>query len=360
MRRRVHSTKSVIVAAALVVASAACSSDSPERTAPQSAADSAERPEAEGGHSSLVSLALDTVWSTGGPEDKDAMAFGVLADATLDAQLNVYLLDRATLNVHVLSRSGGYSRSIGRSGRGPGELSNPLALQHDGGHTLFVLDEMNGLLIIDTDAADLRTSRSIRLPFPATDFCLMNERIIVYGSHRGHTVHELSASGDVLRSFGEYQGPSEHPRHQPAYNNYGKIACFPDADVVVTTTRFFPVVSAYQFATATLLWSDSLPGFVPYGVVTTPEFYSIGQHQSGSDKQYVLRPLSISHVIAQSIRETDANELIKTCVYSLANGTCDVHSTTLPALVAFRDGYAVSVTESDYWYAALWKLQLLQ
>jgi hypothetical protein len=306
------------------------------------------------------SASLDTVWAKGGPESEGEMAFGILADATIDAQLSTYLLDRATLNVRVLDREGNLRRVIGRSGRGPGEFSRPLAVQHDGEHTLYVLDDVNGLVAVDTDATDLKGSRSFRLPFPASDFCFMGDRIVVYGAHDGHPLHVLSAAGEVLRSFGEYLGPREHPRHQPAYNDLGKVACFPDAGVVVTTTRYFPQVSAYNVKTTELIWRDSMPAFVPYAVIADERFYSIGQQQQGSDKHHVLRPIDASHVLVQSKRVTASGDEIKSCVYSLRQPHCEKMQADFPSLVASRGGYSVALAEDEYSYAALLKVQLRQ
>jgi hypothetical protein len=304
----------------------------------------------------IAKIELDGVWEKGGPDGVGAEEFGILVDAALDAKLNAYILDRATSSVKVFHRDGRFLRSIGRSGHGPGELSDPLAMVHDRVHTLYLLDRVNGLLVVDTDPSDPRSSRSIRLPFIASDVCVFGNNLVAYGSHDGHPVHVLSASGELLRSLGEYVGPKEHPQHLPAYNDIGKVACFPDAGIVVSTNALFPYISAHRVADGKMLWSDSLPGFVPYGVVTTPKAYSIGQHRWGSDKQYVLQPVDENHVIVQSRRLKDQVEVIKTCVLNIHRPGCVTQTTGLPALMSISAGHSISIRENEYWYAALWRV----
>jgi hypothetical protein len=362
-----------------LVAQGGCKADTPRGAPPRAASmQAAERKtlvEASAARAQVASskprnrlLQSTVVWTRGGPSGKGIEEFGRLIDGALDADLNVYLLDRSTSTIVVLDSLGHYLRTIGRSGRGPGELSDPLALLHDDAHTLFVLDNVNGVQAFDTRAAPIAASRSIRLPLSAQDICLYGDHLIAYGSLQGHSIHEIDKDGSLLKSFGDYLGPKQHPQHLPAFNDIGKVACFPKQGIVISTTLFFGQVRAFRVSDGTVLWTDSVPGFVAWTVLTTPASYSIGPSvSSGADKQYVLRPLDSVHVVAQSRRweavtasqsAGDSVEVVKTCVLNIRRPGCLVAGVSYPAIVSSRSGMSLTLQEDEYWNASLAKVRL--
>lgn len=303
--------------------------------------------------SNRYSVSTDTIWSRGSAEDLED-AFGVLTDAALDTFGNAFLLDKATLNIHEFDSIGRFVKDIGRSGRGPGELSNPRSLFWLPGDSLIVIDEVNGIVVYALNRQGVvPQTRSIPLPFAAQDACRFKSHYIVFAGHSGKLLHEFSDNGTLLRSFGEFLGPTQHPHHQPAFNDMGKVACFPDSDIVVTSSRIFSSIRAYRVSDGRLLWTDSIPGAVPYTVLTTPKMYSIGQPRSGSDHQYVLRPFTGDQVLAQSRRIQDSTEVIKTCVLRIRAPGCVFVSKSLPAILVRNRHWAISIKEEDAWRASL-------
>jgi hypothetical protein len=296
---------------------------------------------------------MDTLWSRGSLSGADD-AFGSLVDATLDDHGSVFLLDKATLSIHVFDSTGQFIQDIGRSGRGPGELSKPRSLVWLPGDTLMVLDESNGIVMYArSQIRKVPPARSIPLPLEGQDACKFRSNYIVSAVHAGKLLHVFSDKGDLLRSFGEFLGPTQNPHHRPAFNDKGKVACFPESDVVVTSSFYFSEIRAYRVSDGRLLWTDSIPGFVPYTILTTPQQYSIGQPRSGSDYQYVLRPYSQDQVLVQSRRVRDSMEVIKTCVLRIHAPGCEFVSRSLPAMPARQRDRAIFVREDDMWRASL-------
>jgi len=214
---------------------------------------------------------LTLLWEKGATEASSEQDFGRIVDATLDGELNAYVLDVATKHIRVFDKEGRPIKTLSRSGRGPGELMEPVSLVHDDDGTLYVLDQVNGLVSIPTDSNNGRTATSTPLPLIGSDFCLSRGKVIVFGAHNGHPLHEMTLAGEILRSFGEYDGPKEYPRHVPALNSEGKVACFPEQGIVVSVPKLFPVARAYRLTDGVSLWADTVRGVVPWGVVVSAE-----------------------------------------------------------------------------------------
>lgn len=71
-------------------------------------------------------------WRIGGEDDEDIL-LGVIFDAVVGADGNVYLIDRQLSQVLVISPEGELVTTLGRQGEGPGELNQP--------HGLLLLDD---------------------------------------------------------------------------------------------------------------------------------------------------------------------------------------------------------------------------
>jgi len=88
---------------------------------------------------------LREAWRAGG-EDDDVF-FGVVNDAVVDPDSNVYLLDGQLSQVFVYSAEGEFLRTLAREGDGPGEVRRPalLALWPDG--SLGILQRFPGQVV---------------------------------------------------------------------------------------------------------------------------------------------------------------------------------------------------------------------
>jgi hypothetical protein len=71
-------------------------------------------------------------WRIGGEDDEEIL-LGVIFDALVGADGNVYLIDRQLSQVLVISPEGELVTTLGRQGEGPGELNQP--------HGLFLLED---------------------------------------------------------------------------------------------------------------------------------------------------------------------------------------------------------------------------
>lgn len=72
-----------------------------------------------------LQLELDEVWRLGGDTDNEDEFFGVIGDILVDEDNNVYILDSQLTEVRVFDAEGGFLRTVGREGEGPGEFRRP-------------------------------------------------------------------------------------------------------------------------------------------------------------------------------------------------------------------------------------------
>jgi len=72
-----------------------------------------------------VDLSLEKLFSLGGESEDDDELFGLVQNILLDQQGNTYLLDQQLGEIRVFDARGGFLRTIGREGEGPGEFQNP-------------------------------------------------------------------------------------------------------------------------------------------------------------------------------------------------------------------------------------------
>jgi hypothetical protein len=111
-----------------------------------------------------VTVQLEELWRLGGDSESDEEFFGVIGAIALDEGQNVYLLDRQLSEVKVFSPTGGYLRTIGREGEGPGEFRRPSDMFFTPEGDLAVLQTAPGKLVLLTPDGD-----------PAGDFTIGEE-----------------------------------------------------------------------------------------------------------------------------------------------------------------------------------------
>ena len=72
-----------------------------------------------------ITVTLKEQWRVGGESEEEGELFGLITDIGVHPSGEVYLVDRQLSEVKVFSKSGGFLRTIGREGEGPGEFRRP-------------------------------------------------------------------------------------------------------------------------------------------------------------------------------------------------------------------------------------------
>lgn len=107
---------------------------------------------------------LEETLRIGSIDGEDPYLFGWISDIAVDAQGSIYLLEGQSREVRVFDAAGQYSRTIARSGAGPGELANPVALRWLPGHLLLVVDYGNARYSVFDTIGSFLTSARRNLP----------------------------------------------------------------------------------------------------------------------------------------------------------------------------------------------------
>jgi len=133
-------------------------------------------------------LAIELVRTIGDVDtDDENLAFNLPLDMAVDEAGNIYVLDSGNQRVQVFGPDGAFVLTIGRRGQGPGEFSDPNALDIDGEGRLHVLDErQKRIQVFNTQGEALKTILTSR------------HRI---ASHRIDRMRLLGSGAYVTRSY---------------------------------------------------------------------------------------------------------------------------------------------------------------
>ena len=185
---------SLVVLAAVSLPLHAASAQRPQPAARTITAQQAVRPR----------LQLTEVFRVGSLSGRND-AFGRVMDATLDHAGRLLVADDQNHRVVVFGRRGEYVGTLGRHGRGPGEMQSPWLVAVDARDSIFVWD--NALARVSVFGPDLRFRRSFGVPpqwlINGLRF-LPDGRLVVaaYGRNEPGGLHVLSRTGRLERTFG--------------------------------------------------------------------------------------------------------------------------------------------------------------
>jgi hypothetical protein len=148
-------------------------------------------------------LTMTQVMRVGSEDGADA--FGRVMDATLDRGGRLLVADDVNHRVAVFSADGKPAGTLGRRGRGPGEMESPWLVATDARDSIFVWDM--ALARINVYGPDLAFRRSFGTPPHwqiSTIRFLADGQLLVaaYGRNEPGTLHILSRTGERQRSFG--------------------------------------------------------------------------------------------------------------------------------------------------------------
>jgi hypothetical protein len=111
-------------------------------------------------------LDLDSAWTVetrlrlGRRQGEGPEIFGSVADVVVDGMGRIWVLDGQAQEVRVFGPDGGFVRTVGGQGRGPGELAGAIGLSRGPGGRVWALDTENARIsVFDTTGAFLRSHR---------------------------------------------------------------------------------------------------------------------------------------------------------------------------------------------------------
>lgn len=180
-----------------------------------------------------------------------------IGDASLDEDLNIYIVDARTWRIVVYNKKGEYSHSIGRRGNGPGEFQSIEIVQLEGDVLTLWDDSSLRMTRYRCDGTFLDSRQSPNVMRVTSMLVLPDERLLTWKTSSiardGYTwssvlVSILSSDGDVqasiesgevVRGTGEYRssplGGREMITVSIPFTGNPKALYDPDRGIMVTT-----------------------------------------------------------------------------------------------------------------------------
>lgn len=311
--------------------------------------------------SSLVELGRQQV-SIGSEDRVGPTLFGEISDVALDRDLNIYVLDRTTHSVRTFSRTGQFIGSAGRAGRGPGDLSFPLSLFHDGASRLYVFDHVNGMVVFETRDGILTHLRSFGAEYRPKSACALGDVVVVPGWRDKKILHVINAAGERVRSFGEgfrFTNDTSETLREMASRMTHRVFCDAEQGRIFVAAGALGFVRAYD-ASGNLLWEQTLPDYQGARFVMTqqgatgifPRTTTSSVQRVGRDLLLVqarhLEPVKSPQVNAFGGRGSWEEREIVTYVLSARTGELLTRAGGAPVLGAVRANIALGYEQNPF------------
>lgn len=294
-----------------------------------------------------------------GTEGAGPAMIGYPKASVLDASGNVYVLDDANFTVRAFDPRGKLISTVGRNGRGPGDLSQPYSIAHDGDSLLYLADQLNGLSVYSARNGQLRYLRTMLTTTRPGGVCVVRGRVFVAMGLNDKVVHEISPKGAVLQSFAPTFGLDSNK----VVREWGRVApgnvvrCDESGGIAV---RYLDGDIRFYELDGTMRWRSKLPAFQGGRVMGDLRDGSI----NASFAKHVLTSLVPvgPYVVVQAFdvvygprqrplsgprlqREVTA---VLTWVLSKSNGAVLAHGKWGPALADVRGDIALAFEEDPF------------
>jgi hypothetical protein len=227
---------------------------------------------------------------------------------------HIVALDRERNRIYGFDSLGRLRDSAGGFGRRPENLVGPTAVATDAAHDLFVIDPPARRVVRYRESA---TSIAYVSAFSiagiaGSGICAMRNRVYVLGSRMGSSgptaIHAFTPRGAPVSDFGSLFGPPEDKKQDPRavpvgrILTQGRLACVPDASLVIALPRLVPEVRAYSVDGA-LVWSHSLTHYLAT-VVRREENggLTLAMGPNGDDEGVSVFPVSAGVIAVQIAR----------------------------------------------------------
>jgi hypothetical protein len=290
-----------------------------------------------------------------------------LDDVVVDSAGRVYLLDSRMSVVRVFSADGGLIATVGRPGRGPGELANPLSIATDNQQRLYVGDLTRQVHVFQWLRDTLTYLQSFRSTASPKSMCVMDNRLYVHGVIPGDPtiIRAFTLTGDSLTAFGEVYR-TENPLIT-AEASSGRLLCVPTYNLVVfASSSMVPELRAYHDS-GTAAWITQLEGYRPITMLERPKGYEVKIPDGGFHRLHSLGLLDPERVLLQVALVTkESNEAghdyaaLVSLILDSHTGDGRVLSRSLPALGPFFRTGVLSVRQDSFPHAVVYRVVTAQ
>lgn len=276
----------------------------------------------------------------------------MVADAAMDGQGRVFILDPSLPRVIVTDsqlRSLGY---FGRRGSGLGEFRDPVSIGILADGRIAVLDRALGritLFQVRDGGAEVRPQETIQVGFLADAMCVLpGGRFLLHGFVAGSRLHVIGADGQRLRSFAPVAADRSHMAQ--TLLSRGRITCDTARDEVLVSSRFLPAVESYRISTGQRTWEGRLEPFRAITIEDQGSQVSISSGSSGASlvtSQLATRDHFVVQAVFDARTDGATADTVTTYVYSRHRREWLPHGYRAPLMFGVADGMALTVRGRD-------------
>lgn len=250
------------------------------------------------------------------PIDKD-LIIGTIADIEIDPNGNIYLLDQDQIQIFKFNPF--IDDTLGRKGKGPGELTFPLAMEYVDGD-IYVCDMVSGVLVINSNSLDsLKNDNALfaqsYVDVKKSSSGLFLRKMLYQPNPSGDSTsidfYDFE-SGRVTYSFGKAYKSSN--RLAVRHYSRGFIEYVPANDLVLSINYHSPKITAYKKGLE--IWEKRIPDFIPFQMISkNQDPVSIRYHEKHSDEGQpfdeikTLLQIKDQFVLMQILRNKKTEEL---------------------------------------------------
>lgn len=301
-----------------------------------------------------------TIGKLGEVGDNDEEVFGWVADAKFDAVGNVVVLDRLAQRVTVFDPDGRFLTKFGRSGEGPGEFGDAVALAILSSGRIAVADGRRHLEIFaEEDGEYVYASRH---PFPADLYmreglCQAGDRLFlsVWQRESNAVVHEVPRQPTHAgRTFGQGYMASYALARQLLSD--GPIGCVGDPLLIVHALNALPVLRAYGADDGSEAWTARVADYVQGQIVEDRATGSIAYGSGLKDMAVSVTGVGEQYILYQTVRGERAapEELeVRSYLVDATSGNGALVSTSLPIVSDVTDTHILG-----YWVTGIPRVEV--
>lgn len=281
----------------------------------------------------------------------DSLTFGQVTGLVVDDSGDVYVLDALNGTIRGFTSDWHAADSVGHRGKGPGEFGHASRLMLNEDRSLLVLDQSNlRLSEYSADGGRVTWQRDMPLPFPANDACVLGRSVVLMGLYDDATLHELTDSGVVARSF----APPPEGATVPAFAGAGFVRCDATSGIVIEVPGTMATVRAFR-GSGEMIWQHQLTGYHPIvyeigsGGTVTPKFDSTGMAHSAVAAFFLDdSTLVVQLEVARRGRAPGSGQEVDTRLLDIRTGQARGATGELPKLMYVHDTLAFAALADPY------------
>jgi hypothetical protein len=217
-------------------------------------------------------LELIEQMAIGVQEGDSNYVFSKLRDVAVDKEGNIYLLDAGSFKIMKYDKTGKFQLSIGRKGKGPGEMLFPRKIDVDSEGNLVLFDAGNKRITIFSPKGRFLSSFGVNglLYDGVVD---ESDNVYIHYRYNGKLIHKFSLKGTHLLSFADEIKPDVMALQ--VHLNAGDIALTNDGKIVLAliapyTLYFYDPQGRLVDKIINKVPYDKPPHLLPGGAKITP------------------------------------------------------------------------------------------